>query len=76
MKTVLSKANAKYEAVKVMNDDQLYEEAINTIDSNMSQLRKKNIREILMYKADQHITPKNIQQPPQPKETKPTEVIK
>lgn len=38
-----------------MNDDILYENAVEMIDSNMGELRKKQVRELLLFKADQHI---------------------
>jgi len=51
----MSKARVKYEHVKLMDDDKLYKNCIDIIDQNMNDLRKKQLREMLIYKANQAI---------------------
>lgn len=36
-----------------MADDQLYAQAIEVIDENMNDLRKKRLRDMLIYKTEQ-----------------------
>lgn len=45
--------------IKLLNDDDLYQGAIDMIDSNMTQLRKKQFRDILLFKLDQQLTDVN-----------------
>lgn len=36
----------------MLNDELLYESAIDVIDHNMAHLRKKQIRDLLLFKTD------------------------
>ena len=51
MQQMREKARLRYDEIKRMADKEVYDKAIGIIDQKMTDLRKKSVREALIFKA-------------------------
>lgn len=52
---IKDKMKFKFNSMNSMNQSDLYKNAIEKIDENLGALRKKQFREMLIYKANEHL---------------------